>query len=80
MVRLTSDMAEQGKVVAAIATAPWLLAQRSALGKATCFFSIKDDVMNAGGKYVDAEWARRQPDHQPQAGRSARVCGRSFRP
>jgi protease I len=40
--------------------------------KATCFFAIKDDVINAGGKYVDAEVIRdgniitsRKPDDLP---------------
>src|SRR5262245_19614976 len=60
MIRLASTMAEQGKVVAAICHGPWLLCSTQALKgrKATCFFSIKDDVINAGGKYVDAEVIR----------------------
>lgn len=74
MVRLASDMAEQGKVVAAICHGPWLLCSTQALKgkKATCFFSIKDDVANAGAKYVDAEVVRdgnlitsRKPDDLP---------------
>jgi protease I len=57
MIRLTSTMAEQGKVIAAICHGPWLLCSTQALKgrKATCFFAIKDDVVNAGAKYVDAE-------------------------
>jgi protease I len=57
MVRLASGMAEQGKVVAAICHGPWLLCSTQALKnrKATCFFSIKDDVTNAGAHYLDAE-------------------------
>jgi protease I len=74
MIRLTSTMAEQGKVVAAICHGPWLLCSTQALKgkKATCFFAIKDDVINAGGKYVDAEVMRdgniitsRKPDDLP---------------
>jgi protease I len=74
MIRLASTMAEQGKVVAAICHGPWLLCSTQALKgkKATCFFSIKDDVSNAGGKYVDAEVVRdgnlitsRKPDDLP---------------
>jgi protease I len=74
MVRLTSDMAEQGKVVAAICHGPWVLCSTQALKgrKATCFVAIKDDVINAGGKYVDAEVIRdgnlitsRKPDDLP---------------
>jgi protease I len=40
--------------------------------KATCFFSIKDDVVNAGAQYIDAEVVRdgnlitsRRPDDLP---------------
>jgi len=74
MVRLTSAMAEQGKIVAAICHGPWLLCSTQALKgkKATCFSSIKDDVSNAGGKYTDAEVVRdgnlitsRKPDDLP---------------
>ena len=74
MIRLVSDMAEQGKVVAAICHGPWVLCSTQALkGKrATCFFAIKDDVSNAGATYVDAEVIRdgniitsRKPDDLP---------------
>ena len=74
MIRLTSTMAEQGKIIAAICHGPWVLCSTQALKgrKATCFFAIKDDVINAGGKYVDAEVMRdgniitsRKPDDLP---------------
>jgi protease I len=74
MVRLTSTMAEQGKPVAAICHGGWVLCSTQALKgrKATCFFAIKDDVINAGAKYVDAEVVRdgniitsRKPDDLP---------------
>jgi protease I len=74
MIRLASTMAEQGKIVAAICHGPWLLCSTQALKgrKATCFFSIKDDVVNAGARYVDAEVVRdgniitsRKPDDLP---------------
>jgi protease I len=74
VVRLVSDMAEQGKVVAAICHGPWVLCSTQALKgkKATCFFAIKDDVINAGAKYSDAEVMRdgnlitsRKPDDLP---------------
>ena len=74
MIRLVSSMAEQNKVVAAICHGPWVLCSTQALKgrKATCFFAIKDDVINAGGKYVDAEVIRdgnvitsRKPDDLP---------------
>jgi protease I len=74
MIRLVSNMAEQGKVVAAICHGPWVLCSTQALKgkKATCFFAIKDDVINAGAKYIDAEVVRdgnvitsRKPDDLP---------------
>jgi protease I len=74
ILRLVSTMAEQGKVVAAICHGPWVLCSTQALKgkKATCFFAIKDDVANAGAKYVDAEVIRdgnlitsRKPDDLP---------------
>jgi protease I len=74
MIRLVSDAAEQGKVVAAICHGPWVLCSTQALKgkKATCFFAIKDDVINAGATYVDQEVIRdgnlitsRKPDDLP---------------
>jgi protease I len=60
--------------VAAICHAGWVLVSAGVLkGKtATCFSSIKDDVVNAGAKYVDQEVVRdgnlitsRTPDDLP---------------
>jgi len=74
MIRFTQRMADQGKVLAAICHGPWMLCSTTALrGKrATCFFAIKDDVINAGAKYEDAEVIRdgnvitsRKPDDLP---------------
>jgi protease I len=74
MIRFTSAMAEAGKVVAAICHGPWVLCSTQALKgkKATCFFAIKDDVINAGASYTDAEVVRdgnlvtsRKPDDLP---------------
>ena len=74
VIRFVSDMAEQGKVIAAICHGPWVLCSTQALkGKrATCFFAIKDDVSNAGAHYVDEEVVRdgnlitsRKPDDLP---------------
>ena len=60
MVKLVSEAFEQGKVVAAICHAGWMLASADVVrGKqATCFFAIKDDLINAGATYVDAEVVR----------------------
>lgn len=74
MLKLVRDMAEQGKVLAAICHGPWVLCSTTALHgkKATCFFAIKDDVINAGAKYVDEECVvdgniitSRKPDDLP---------------
>jgi protease I len=60
MVQLVREVFEQGKIVAAICHAGWMLASADVLkGKeATCFFAIKDDLVNAGATYVDAEVIR----------------------
>ena len=57
MVSLVRDAFEQGKVVAAICHAGWLLVSAGILRgkKATCFFAIKDDLVNAGATYVNQE-------------------------
>ncbi len=48
---------QQGKPVAAICHAGWVPISAGILkGKtATCFFAIKDDLINAGARYVDQE-------------------------
>jgi protease I len=50
-------MALDGKVVAAICHASWVLVSAGLLEgrRATCFSSLKDDVINAGAQYEDAE-------------------------
>ncbi len=74
MIRLTRTMAEKGKVIGAICHGPWMLCSTPVLKgrKVTCFFAIKDDVINAGAQYVDAEVIRdgniitsRKPDDLP---------------
>lgn len=57
MLQLVRDVFAAGKPVAAICHGPWVLCSTSALKgrKVTCFHSIKDDVTNAGGTYVDQE-------------------------
>jgi len=56
-VAIVVEMVRAKKPVAAICHGPQVLISAGALrGKrATCFESIKDDVMNAGAEYVDAE-------------------------
>jgi protease I len=51
------EMFQSGKMVAAICHAGWVLVSADVLrGKeATCFFAIKDDLVNAGATVVDKE-------------------------
>jgi protease I len=60
MVDLVRTIHEQDKIVAAICHAGWMLASADIVRgkKATCFFAIKDDLINAGAEYVDAEVVR----------------------
>lgn len=57
MVRLVKDLSGTGKVVAAICHGGWMLASAKILqGRTvTSFFSIKDDLVHAGAKFVDQE-------------------------
>jgi protease I len=74
------EIHRQGKLVAAICHAGWLLVSAGVLKgrKATCFFSIKDDIVNAGALYEDAEVVvdgnlvtSRKPDDLPAFCRAA---------
>ena len=57
MVALVREAAQQGKVVAAICHAGWMLVSAGVLKgrKATSFFSIKDDLVAVGANWVDQE-------------------------
>ncbi len=57
MVNLVKDFFNAGKPVAAICHAGWMLASAGILSgrKATSFFAIKDDMINAGAEWVDQE-------------------------
>jgi deglycase len=57
MVRLLREATQAGKVVAAICHAGWMLVSAGVLAgrTATSFFSIKDDMVNAGCRWVDQE-------------------------
>lgn len=79
-VQFVKDMDAQGKLVAAICHAGWMLCSAGILKgrKATCFFAIKDDLVNAGGLYEDAEVVvdrnlvtSRKPDDLPAFCRAA---------
>ena len=74
VIKLVRHIAEQGKPIAAICHGPWVLCSTPARSgkKATCFFAIKDDVDQRRRQLRGCRGgARRQPHHQPQAGRSA---------
>lgn len=57
MVNLIKGFAEAGKMVAAICHAGWMLVSADIIrGRTvTSYFSIKDDLVNAGGNWVDRE-------------------------
>ena len=57
MVQLVREAAQQGKVVAAICHAGWMLVSAGILKgrRATSFFSIKDDLVAGGAQWVDQE-------------------------
>jgi protease I len=57
MVRIVREACEGEKVVGAICHAAWMLVSAGILKgkKATCFFAVKDDLVNAGATYVDEE-------------------------
>lgn len=74
VIKFANDMVNAGKVIAAICHGGWLLCStRAYKGKtATCFKAIKDDIINAGADYVDAECmvdgnliTSRKPDDLP---------------
>jgi protease I len=79
-IRLVKDLHEQGKLVASICHGPWVLCSAGILRgrRATCFFAIKDDIINAGANYEDAEVVidgnlvtSRKPDDLPAFCRAA---------
>jgi protease I len=74
MLKLVRECSVQGKIVAAICHAGWVLVSAGILKgkKATCVSSIKDDIINAGAIYLDQEVVRdgnlitsRSPDDLP---------------
>ena len=74
VIRLVQDMHREGRLIAAICHAGWVLCSADVVrGKTvTCFSAIKDDLVNAGATYVDTEVVRdghlitsRTPDDLP---------------
>lgn len=56
-IEFVRQMDTQGKIVAAICHGPWIMASACNLSgrTLTSFFSIRDDLVNAGATYVDEE-------------------------
>ena len=56
-IQFVRDTDRQGKLVASICHGPWVLCSAGILNgrRATSFFAIKDDVVNAGAIWEDAE-------------------------
>lgn len=56
-VNFVRELDRQGKLVASICHGPWLLCSAGVLKgrRSTSFFAIKDDVVNAGARWEDAE-------------------------
>jgi len=72
--KFVREMFQAGKVVAAICHGLWIPASAGILKglTATCFYAIKDDIVNAGAQYVDREVcvdrnlvSARKPDDLP---------------
>lgn len=79
MIDLVRDVHDQGKVVAAICHAGWMLASAGVVQgrRLTSFFAIKDDLVHAGAKWEDSEAVTngnlvtsRKPDDLPAFMRS----------
>lgn len=60
MLGIVKGVYEKGGIVAAICHAGWVLISAGIVKgkKATCVSAIKDDMVNAGARYVDAEVVR----------------------
>ena len=74
VIDFANGMVDAGKVIAAICHGGWLLCSTNIYKgkKATCFMAIKDDIINAGAGYIDAECVvdgnlitSRKPDDLP---------------
>ena len=73
--KLVRECHEKGKIIAAICHGPWILISAGLMSgkKATSYRPVKDDLINAGAKYMDAPAVRdgniitgRVPDDLPE--------------
>jgi protease I len=55
VLELVKEMDKAGKIIASICHGPWVLISAGILKgrRATSYFSIRDDIVNAGAAYVD---------------------------
>lgn len=60
MIQFVREIFQHKHPVGAICHGAWVLASAGVLKnrRCTCFFAIKDDVVNAGGSYIDREVVR----------------------
>ena len=60
MLRLVKDAFDHGMVIGAICHAGWVLVSAGILKgkKVTCVSAIRDDIVNAGAEYINAEVVR----------------------
>jgi len=74
VIKFANDMVDKSRIIAAICHGGWLLCSTKVFKgkKATCFMAIKDDIINAGAEYLDAECivdgnliTSRKPDDLP---------------
>lgn len=57
VLKFVKEMADSGKVVSAICHGPWIMISAKIVKgrKVTAYAGIKDDLINAGADYVDAD-------------------------
>jgi protease I len=57
MIEFIKEMDQQDKPIAAICHGPWILASADVIRdkQVTSFYSIRDDIINAGGRWEDSE-------------------------
>lgn len=74
MIEFVRQANENGKLIAGICHAGWMLISAGCVKdkKVTCYFAIKDDLINAGGNFMDQEVVKdgnlitsRTPDDLP---------------
>jgi len=83
MVEFVRKMSNKGRIIATICHGAWMLASANVVKgkKLTCFFAIKEDLVNAGAVYVDksvvvdgALITSRKPDDLPDFLREIIKC------